>query len=104
VSVKISTVFRITGSAAELDGFVRSFELVDEGPEIVSIRYHGNTLARISEVHPRAVDQISLDLQFGGPLSADLTYDLVMGHFLNSQRTGSDMTIEPVDDHAEAAG
>ena len=103
MSVKISTIFRVTGSAAQLDGFVRSFELLDEGIEIISIRYRANAPARIGELYPRAADQISLDLHFGGPLSADSTYDLVMEQFRNSQRDGFYMKIEPVDDHAEAA-
>jgi len=101
VSVNISTIFRITGSAAELDGFVRSFELLDHDLGIVSIRYRGNTPARIGEIYP--VDQISLDLHFGAALSTDSTRELVMEQFRNSQRDGIGMKIEPVDDHAEAA-
>jgi len=99
MSAKISTIFRITGSAAELDGFVRSFELLDNGLGIVAIRYHENTPARIDEIYP--VDQISLDLHFGAALSADSTCELVMEQFHNSQRDG--MKIEQVDDRAGAA-
>ena len=101
MSANISTIFRITGSAAELDGFVRSFELLDNGPGIIAIRYHGNTPARIDEIYP--VDQISLDLHFGAALNVDSTCELVMEQFRNSQRDRTDMKIEQVDDRAGSA-
>lgn len=100
VSANISTIFRITGSAAELDGFVRSFELLESGLGIVAIRYHGNSRAQIDEIYP--VDRISLDLHFGASLSADSTCELVMEQFRNSQRDGIDIKIEQVDDRARA--
>lgn len=101
MSVNISTIFRITGSAAELDGFVRSFELLDDDLGIVSIRYHRNTPARIDESYP--ANQISLDLHFAPALSADSARELVTEQFRNSQRDGIGVRIERVGDRAGAA-
>jgi hypothetical protein len=101
VSANISTIFRITGSAAEIDGFVRSFEFLDNGPAIIDIRYHANTPARIDETYP--TDQISLDLHFDAALTVDSTCDLVMEQFRNSQRERTVMKIEQVDDRAGTA-
>lgn len=101
VSINISTIFRITGSAAELDGFVRSFEVLDDDFGIVSIRYHRNTPARIDEIYP--ADHISLDLHFGPALSAESARELVTEQFRNSRRAGIGVKIEQVDDRAVAA-
>jgi hypothetical protein len=99
-----STTLRITGMAVELDGFVRSFELLDDDLELVSISYHNLGAPDQADDVPREVgDLISLDLHFGVGPNAESTYELVMEHFRSFQRRGIDMQIEQVDDPARAA-
>jgi hypothetical protein len=102
VNVNKSPVLRVTGSAVEIDGFVRCFELVDD-LEIVSIRCAGNTPGRKDGISSCAADRISLDLHFGIGLGTESTYELVMEQFRNYQRDGIGMEIELVHYRAGAA-
>jgi hypothetical protein len=85
VNVGTSTIVRITGRAAELDGFIRSFEPLDD-IGIVSIRYPENAPGQAGEVYPGTGDQISLELHFGMAPNADSAFELVMEQLRNFQR------------------
>lgn len=101
MSVSKSRSFRITGTADELDGFIRSLEWLDR-LELVSIRRYERTAALVDELRFDTAEQITMDLSFGMALGAHATYDLVMNQFRNFHGEALHMKIEPVNDDAEA--
>jgi len=99
MSVEASWSFRLTGTAEELDGFIRSVDDLDE-LEIASISYGDDQRPGPGETNRRVGEEISVDVSFGHTLSAQAIYELVMDQFRNFQREGLDLRIEQIDDGA----
>jgi hypothetical protein len=95
--VSESRSFRLTGTAEELDGFIRSIDDSDE-LEITSISYRDRATSDRGVSTSPSGEQISVYLSFGHDLSPGATYELVMGQYSNFQRTGLDLHIEQVQD------